>query len=73
LAPWSRARTSVAYELPGGRAHSPNIELALKEDRLLWLDLQGTGDEVLTVLREVFKIHPLAVEDVERTVRPGPV
>jgi Mg2+ and Co2+ transporter CorA len=49
----------------------PNVELALKGDRLLWLDLQGTGEEVLAVLREVFKIHPLAVEDVERTVRPG--
>jgi hypothetical protein len=23
LAPWSRARTSAAHELPGGRAHSP--------------------------------------------------
>lgn len=45
----------------------PNIELALKEDRLLWLDLQDTGDEVLAVLREVFKIHPLAVEDVTCT------
>ncbi len=43
----------------------PNIELALKEGRLLWLDLQGTGDEVLTLLRDVFKIHPLAVEDVK--------
>lgn len=43
----------------------PNIELALKEDRLLWLDLQGTDDEVLILLREVFKIHPLAVEDVK--------
>ena len=42
----------------------PNIELALK-GRLLWLDLQGTGDEVLTLLRDVFKIHPLAVEDVK--------
>ncbi len=42
----------------------PNIELALKGDRLLWLDLQGTDDEVLILLREVFKIHPLAVEDV---------
>ena len=31
----------------------PNIELALKEDRLLWLDLQGTDDEVLILLREV--------------------
>jgi hypothetical protein len=26
----------------------PNIELAMKADRLLWLDLQGTDDEVLT-------------------------
>jgi magnesium transporter len=43
----------------------PNIELALKEDRLLWLDLQGTDDETLILLREVFKIHPLAVEDVK--------
>jgi len=43
----------------------PNIELALKEDRLLWLDLQGTDDEILVLLREVFKIHPLAVEDAK--------
>jgi len=42
----------------------PNIELALKEDKLLWLDLQDTDDETLALLREVFKIHPLAVEDV---------
>jgi Mg2+ and Co2+ transporter CorA len=41
----------------------PNIELALKTDRLLWLDLEGIDDEVLTLLREVFKIHPLAIED----------
>jgi len=43
----------------------PSIELALKEGRLLWLDLHGTDDEVLILLREVFKIHPLAVEDVK--------
>ena len=43
----------------------PNIELALKEDKLLWLDLQDTDEETLTLLREVFKIHPLAVEDVK--------
>jgi len=36
----------------------------MKADRLLWLDLEGTDDEVLTLLHEVFKIHPLAVEDV---------
>ncbi|MGH3194928.1 MAG: magnesium transporter CorA family protein [Streptosporangiaceae bacterium] len=41
----------------------PNIELALKEDTLLWLDLQDTNEETLTLLREVFKIHPLAIED----------
>jgi len=43
----------------------PNIELAMKEDRLLWLDLQGTDDEVLILLREVFKIHPLFVNPKE--------
>jgi magnesium transporter len=42
-----------------------NIELALKQDKLLWLDLQDTGDETLALLREVFKIHPLAVEDAK--------
>ena len=43
----------------------PNIELALKEDKLLWLDLQDTDDETLALLREVFKIHPLAIEDAK--------
>src|SRR6185437_23544 len=37
---------------------------AVRAHRLLWLDLEGTDDEVLTLLHEVFKIHPLAVEDV---------
>jgi magnesium transporter len=41
----------------------PNIELALKEDRLLWLDLADTSEETLALLREVFKLHPLAIED----------
>ena len=49
----------------------PNIELSLKEGKLLWLDLHGTDDDVLALLREVFKIHPLAVEDVrEFSQRP---
>jgi magnesium transporter len=41
----------------------PNIELALKQDRLLWLDLADNSEETLALLREVFKIHPLAIED----------
>ena len=49
----------------------PNIELSLKEGKLLWLDLHGTDNDVLALLREVFKIHPLAVEDVrEFSQRP---
>jgi magnesium transporter len=43
----------------------PNIELALKEDKLLWLDLHDTDEETLALLRDVFKIHPLAVEDAK--------
>jgi magnesium transporter len=43
----------------------PNIERALKEDDLLWLDLQDTGPDTIALLREVFKIHPLAVEDAQ--------
>jgi magnesium transporter len=41
----------------------PAIERALKDDSLLWLDLADTGPDTLAVLREVFNIHPLAVED----------
>jgi magnesium transporter len=43
----------------------PAIERALKEDTLLWLDLADTGPDTIALLREVFKIHPLAVEDAQ--------
>ena len=43
----------------------PNIERALKEDELLWLDLEDTGPDTIALLREVFKIHPLAIEDAQ--------
>jgi magnesium transporter len=43
----------------------PNIERALKENDLLWLDLEDTGPDTIAVLREVFKIHPLAIEDAQ--------
>jgi magnesium transporter len=43
----------------------PAIERALKEDDLLWLDLEDTGPETIALLREVFKLHPLAVEDAQ--------
>jgi magnesium transporter len=43
----------------------PAIEVALKEDKLLWLDLDDTGPDTIALLREVFKIHPLAIEDAQ--------
>jgi magnesium transporter len=43
----------------------PAIERALKEDDLLWLDLEDTGPDTIALLREVFKIHPLAIEDAQ--------
>ena len=43
----------------------PAIEQALKEGSLLWLDLADTGPDTIALLREVFKIHPLAIEDAQ--------
>jgi len=31
-----------------------------------WLDLHGSGQETLPILRDVFAFHPLAVEDAEQ-------
>jgi magnesium transporter len=37
----------------------------LEENRVCWIDVQGLGDEkVLRDLAELFRIHPLALEDV---------
>jgi len=43
----------------------PAIERALKENELLWLDLADTDPDTITLLSDVFGIHPLAVEDVK--------
>lgn len=43
----------------------PAIERALNEDTLLWLDLADTGPDTIALLREVFNIHPLAIEDAQ--------
>ncbi len=43
----------------------PAIERALNGDELLWLDLDDTGPDTIALLREVFKIHPLAIEDAQ--------
>ena len=43
----------------------PAIERAMKDDSLLWLDFADSSPETMTVLHEVFKIHPLAIEDAQ--------
>jgi hypothetical protein len=51
----------------------PNIELALKEDRLLWLDLADNDEETLTLPHEVFKIRaPVTAACPPRGWRGGP-
>jgi magnesium transporter len=40
-----------------------DVEQALHNDEILWLDLHDSSDETLALLREVFAIHPVAVED----------
>ena len=40
-----------------------DVEEALHNDQILWLDLHDSSDETLALLREVFAIHPVAVED----------
>jgi magnesium transporter len=39
------------------------VEQALHNDEILWLDLHDSSDETLALLRDVFDIHPVAVED----------
>ncbi len=48
-----------------GELTRPAIEVALKDGTLLWLDLADAGPDTVALLREVFSIHPLAVEDAQ--------
>jgi magnesium transporter len=40
-----------------------DVERALHNGEILWLDLHDSSEESLALLRDVFRIHPLAVED----------
>src|ERR1700728_328815 len=42
-----------------------DIESRLAAGSFFWLDLPRLGEEEMTWLREVFKFHPLAIEDAE--------
>jgi magnesium transporter len=47
--------------VPASRAAA---EAALRDDSLLWLDLDGTGGDVIAMLRDVFSFHPIALRDI---------
>jgi Mg2+ and Co2+ transporter CorA len=43
----------------------PDTARLLRDGKLLWLDLEDAGEDGLELLRDVFQLHPLALEDVE--------
>ncbi len=40
-----------------------DLPMLLGQDRLVWVDMPGCDDDAQRVLREVFKFHPLAIQD----------
>jgi magnesium transporter len=47
--------------VPADRA---TAERTLAAGKLLWLDLRAADDDAMAMLREVFKFHPVAMDDV---------
>jgi magnesium transporter len=45
-------------------ADAASVQAAMNEGRLLWLDLHQAGEDGIALLRDVFHLHPLALEDV---------
>jgi magnesium transporter len=48
------------------RFNRENVERLLAGDSFFWLDVDQPGEADYAVLRDVFKFHPLAVEDSEK-------
>jgi magnesium transporter len=47
-----------------GPVTTESVRAALDAETLLWLDLDGVDDTVIDVLRDDFRLHSLALEDV---------
>jgi magnesium transporter len=45
-------------------ATAASVRQALGDGNLLWLDLQQPDEDEVTLLQDVFKLHPLALQDV---------
>jgi len=45
-------------------ADAASVQKALGDDSLLWLDLHQADEDAIALLRDVFQLHPLALQDV---------
>lgn len=66
------ATGAAAHGAPAGRRMRTvaepavaDVEAALQAGQRFWLDITATDDDTLTLLRDTFRFHPLAVEDAE--------
>jgi magnesium transporter len=57
----------VVHDDLGGEVHfdRETVEKLIASDKFFWLDLDQPKDADFEILRDVFKFHPLAVEDSE--------
>ncbi len=60
-AAWS-STTTAARRI---RFSRENVERLLAGGSFFWIDVDQPGEDDYKILREVFKFHPLAVEDLE--------
>ncbi len=45
-------------------ADAASVQAAMNNGSLLWLDLHQAGEDGIALLRDVFHLHPLALDDV---------
>jgi magnesium transporter len=55
--------TLILLDGSSAPAEAAAVEKALTDGTLLWLDLHPPGDDGLAMLRDLFQLHPLAIED----------
>jgi magnesium transporter len=57
-------RYLVAMDGSQASPDTATIKSLLAEGKLLWLDIDGCGPDTVALLREVFNLHPLALQSV---------
>jgi magnesium transporter len=54
----------VLFDGSSAPADAASVQAAMTDGKLLWLDLHQAGEDGIALLRDVFHLHPLALEDV---------